>query len=115
MRVDARYVYEDGQKTDKQEKKNGKPVWRVHGISPIIEVGESRILDTDSTVVIAAESEPDFSDVFSIGELTSVNGNFTVTQARYGSVSGRLDLESVGEDEETPFSTSAPRHGDLES
>ena len=114
VRVDARYVYEDGKKTDKQEKKNGKPVWRVHGIAPLVEVGESRVLDTDATAVIASESEPDFSDVFTIGELTSVNGSFTVTQAKFGSVTGRLDLEGVGEDEESPFSTSAPRHGDLE-
>lgn len=89
-------------------------MWRVHGIAPLVEVGDSRVLDTDATAVIASETEPDFSDVFTIGELTSVNGSFTVTQARYGSVTGRLDLESVGEDEESPFSTSAPRHGDLE-
>lgn len=114
VRVDPRYVYEDGKKTDKQEKKDGKPVWRVHGIAPLVEVGDSRVLDTDATAVIASETEPDFADVFTVGELTSVNGSFTVTQAKFGSVTGRLDLESAGDDEETPFSTSAPRHGELE-
>jgi hypothetical protein len=114
VRVEPRYAYEDGEKTSKQEKKGDKSVWRVHGIAPLIEVGDSRVLDTDATVVIAAESEPDFADAFTVGELTSVNGSFTVTKAKFGGVTGRLDLESVGEDEENPFSTSAPRHGDLD-
>lgn len=110
VRVDPRFVYEDGKKTDRQEKKGDKPVWRVHGIAPLIEVGGSRVLDTDATVVVAAESEPDFADAFTVGELTSVNGSFTVTQARYGSVTGRLDLESVGDSVSSASFT--PRHGD---
>lgn len=114
VRVEPRYVYEDGEKTSKQEKKDGKSVWRVHGIAPLIEAGDSRVLDTDSTVVIAAETEPDFADVFTVGELTSVDGVFTVTKAKFGAVTGRLDLESVGEDEENSFSTMTSRHSELE-
>lgn len=111
MRVEPRYAYEDGEKTDKQEKQGDKFVWRVHGVAPLIEVGDSRVLDTDATVVTVAESEPDFSDSFTVGELTSVNGSFTVTKAKFGGVTGRLDLESVG-NSATSAASFTPRHGE---
>lgn len=109
LEVSPRFVYKDNKRTDEQETRDGKKLWRVKGLAPIVEVNGKSAIDTDATVVLASASEPDVSGVGSLGEKLLVTGDFSVTRVQYGEASGRLDLEAIG----TPAASSfAPRHGD---
>lgn len=108
--VSPRFIYKDNKRTDEQETRDGKRLWRVKGLAPIVEVNGKSAIDTDATVVLASDSEPDMAGVGSLGEKLQVMGDFSVTRVEYGRASGRLDLETIGS---SPATTSfAPRHGD---
>lgn len=110
--VSPRYVYENNRRTDKQEERDGKKLWRVKGLAPIVQVNGKSAIDADATVIMASESEPDLSGVGSLGEKLPVTGEFSVTRVEYRAASGRLDLETIG----SPAASAsfAPRHGDGE-
>lgn len=109
--VSPRYVYENNKRTDEQETRDGKKLWRVKGLAPIVEVNGKSAIDTDATVVMASASEPDVSGVGSLGEKLQVTGDFSVTRVQYGEASGRLDLETIGSSSAVSASFT-PRHGD---
>ena len=108
--VSPRYVYENNKRTDEQETRDGKKLWRVKGLAPIVEVNGKSAIDTDATVVMASASEPDVSGVGSLGEKLQVTGDFSVTRVQYGEASGRLDLEAIGSPVASASFTS--RHSD---
>lgn len=109
LAVSPRFVYKDKKRTDEQETRDGKKLWRVKGLAPIVEVNGKSAIDTDATVVLASASEPDMAGVGSLGEKLQVTGEFSVTRVEYGKASGRLDLESIGSPASASFT---PRHGD---
>ena len=115
LEVFPRYVYVDGKKTDEQETNDqGVPMWRVQGLAPVIEFAGNRVIDPDTTVITASKTEPDYSGLVELGAKVQVKGDFLVTKAQWAKVSGRLELEGIGDDAAPALSTSAPRHGDLE-
>ena len=90
-------------------------MWRVQGLAPVIEFAGNRIIDPDTTVVMASKTEPDFDGLVELGAKVPVKGDFLVTKAQWAKVSGRFEMEGIGDDAAAPaLSTSAPRHGDLE-
>lgn len=107
--VSPRYVYKDNRRTDEQETRDGKKLWRVKGLAPIVEVNGKAAIDTDATVVMASNAEPDVAGVGSLGEKLQVTGDFSVTRVEYGKASGRFDLEAIGSSASASFT---PRHGD---
>lgn len=95
LEVQPRMRYEDGQRTDQQERStSGVPIWKIVGLAPVVEVGSTTAIDTDASVVVASEREPDLPAV-SAGESLEVRGVFHVTRAQFGQVSGRFELEEI--------------------
>ena len=84
LEVSPRFVYKDNKRTDEQETRDGKKLWRVKGLAPIVEVNGKSAIDTDATVVLASASEPDVVGVGSLGEKLPVTGDFSVTRVQYG-------------------------------
>lgn len=95
LEAQPRMRYVDGKRSDQQESStSGVPIWKVVGLAPVIEIGSTTAIDTDATVLVAAEGEPDLP-VVSAGESLDVRGVFHVTRAQFGQVSGRFELEEI--------------------
>ena len=92
-----RMRYADGKRTDEQEKTpSGLPVWTIRGLAPVVSLGAGReAVDSDATVTVASYDVPALPDV-TAGETMDVDGEYVVTKAEFGQVSGRFQAERIG-------------------
>jgi hypothetical protein len=91
-----RMRYMDGERTDEQEKtSSGLPVWTVRGLAPIVSLGGGReAVDADATVIIASYDAPMLPEV-EAGASVDIDGEYLVTKAEFGKVSGRFTMKEI--------------------
>lgn len=96
LEVTPRMRYVDGQRTDEQEKNSsGLPVWTIRGLAPVVSLGGGReAVDADATVMIASHGAPTLPEV-EAGESVEVAGDYLVTKAEFGQVSGRFTMKDM--------------------
>jgi hypothetical protein len=96
LEVAPRMKYVDGQRTDEQEKNSsGLPVWTIRGLAPVVSLGGGReAVDADATVMVASHGAPMLPEV-EAGESMDVSGEYLVTRAEFGQVSGRFTMKEI--------------------
>lgn len=94
LEATPRLRYVDGQRTDEQEKNaSGLPVWTIRGLAPVVSLGAGReAVDADATVTVASHSAPTLPEV-TAGETVDIAGEYFVTRAEFGQVSGRFTMK----------------------
>lgn len=94
LEVVPRMQYVDGQRTGEQEKdSSGLPVWAIRGLAPVVSLGAGReAVDSDATVTVAAYNAPTLPEV-EAGESVNIDGEYVVTKAEFGKVSGRFTMK----------------------
>ena len=97
LEATPRLRYIDGERTDEQEKDSaGFPVWSIRGLAPVVSLGAGReAVDADATVIAASHSAPTLPEVIA-GETVDIAGEYLVTRAEFGKVSGRFQAERIG-------------------
>lgn len=97
LEVTPRMRYVDGQRTGEQEKDaSGLPVWSIRGLAPVVSLGAGReAVDSDATITVASYDTPMLPDVIA-GESVEIEGEYLVTRAEFGKVSGRFQAERIG-------------------
>lgn len=96
LEATPRMRYVDGQRTDEQEKdSSGLPVWVIRGLAPVVRLGAGReAVDADATVTVASHGAPMLPEV-EAGESMEVDGEYLVTRAEFGQVSGRFTMKEL--------------------
>ena len=96
LEATPRLRYVDGERTDEQEKdSSGLPVWVIRGLAPVVRLGAGReVVDADATVTMAAYDAPALPEV-TAGESMDVSGEYLVTRAEFGQVSGRFTMKEI--------------------
>lgn len=94
LEVVPRMEYVNGQRTGEQEKDSaGCPVWSIRGLAPVVSLGAGReAVDSDATVTVAAYNAPALPEV-EAGESVDIDGEYLVTKAEFGKVSGRFTMK----------------------
>lgn len=96
LEVVPRMEYVNGQRTGEQEKNSsGLPVWAIRGLAPVVSLGAGReAVDADATVTTASHDAPMLPEV-EAGESVEIEGEYLVTKAEFGKVSGRFTMKEI--------------------